>query len=29
LRAERTRWNALVDESGIPKVAAAPTTPAS
>jgi len=29
LRAERTRWRALVDESGIPKVAAAPTTPAS
>jgi tripartite-type tricarboxylate transporter receptor subunit TctC len=30
LRAERTRWSALVDESGIPKVAAAPaTSPAS
>jgi tripartite-type tricarboxylate transporter receptor subunit TctC len=29
LRAERTRWSALVDESGIPKVAAAPTTPPS
>ena len=29
LRAERMRWSALVDESGIPKVAAAPTTPAS
>lgn len=29
LRAERTHWSALVDESGIPKVAAAPTTPAS
>lgn len=29
LRAERTRWSALVDESGIPKVTAAPTTPGS
>jgi tripartite-type tricarboxylate transporter receptor subunit TctC len=29
LRDERTRWSALVDEIGIPKVAAAPTTPAS
>ena len=28
LRAERTRWSALVDESGISKVAAAPTTSA-
>jgi tripartite-type tricarboxylate transporter receptor subunit TctC len=27
LRAERARWSALVDESGIPKVAAASTTP--
>jgi tripartite-type tricarboxylate transporter receptor subunit TctC len=28
LRAERTHWRTLVDESGIPKVAAAPTTAA-
>jgi tripartite-type tricarboxylate transporter receptor subunit TctC len=27
LRAERTRWSVLVDESGVPKVAAALTTP--
>jgi tripartite-type tricarboxylate transporter receptor subunit TctC len=29
LRGERTRWSALVDESGIPKVAATPATPPS
>ena len=29
LQTERTRWSALVDESGIPKVAATPTTPAN
>jgi tripartite-type tricarboxylate transporter receptor subunit TctC len=29
LRAERARWSALVDESGIPKVTATRNTPAS